>query len=83
MALYLISYDLVKPEKDYPKLIDFLEKAGAKKVLLSDWMLKTADSREAVFNAAKAHIDGNDRLMVSALDSAIGTGNLLHSLKDF
>lgn len=40
MPLYLISYDLIKPEKDYPDLIDHLEQIGAKRILLSEWALR-------------------------------------------
>ena len=41
MALYLISYDLLKPGKNYDPLLDALTQQGAKRVLLSQWILNT------------------------------------------
>lgn len=81
MPLLLISYDLIKPEKDYPKLIEYLEGIGAKRVLYSEWMLRTDSGRDAIFNSVKARVDENDALMVCELDSVIGT-NLKHPLGD-
>lgn len=40
MALYIVSYDLNKPEQDYPKLISELKRLGAIKILYSEWLLK-------------------------------------------
>ena len=36
MALYLVSYNLNKPEQDYPELVDYLYLIGARKVLDSE-----------------------------------------------
>ena len=72
MALYLISYDLNKPEKDYPKLISYLESISAHRVLYSEWFLRSSSDRDAVYNAVKSRIDDNDGLLVCVVDSAIG-----------
>jgi hypothetical protein len=72
MALYLISYDLNKPEKDYPKLIDYLEKIRAHRVLYSEWFVRSDLGRDALHEKVKAHIDGNDSLLTCLVESAVG-----------
>jgi hypothetical protein len=66
MALYLISYDLIKPEKDYPDLLAALRKMGAKKVLYSEWMLDSDTSITDLFDAVRTDgkLDANDKLLV-------------------
>jgi len=83
MPLILISCNLNKPENDYPKLITYLEQIGAKRVLYSEWMLKSNDSRDAIFDDVRRCIDADDRLMVCDVNSAIGTANLMHALNTF
>ena len=68
---YLISYDLVKPGKDYKDLIDQLERLGCKRVLLSQWVVRwNSTSAAAIRDALRTYIDGNDRLLVTCIDSA-------------
>lgn len=64
MALFVISYDLIK-QKDYPNLTKELERLGAKRVLLSMWLaeLDPADP-QAILNHFKQYIDTDDRMMV-------------------
>jgi hypothetical protein len=66
MALYFISYDLVKT-KDYQKLFDELKRHGARRMIESNWCLKRANSAEAL--ALRDHfikfIDPDDRIVVS------------------
>jgi hypothetical protein len=68
MALYLISYDLMKPEKDYPNLIARLKQLGAKKVLYSEWFFISTATPSAIRDDLKQYgIDSNDRIMVVEL----------------
>jgi hypothetical protein len=67
MALYLVSYDLIKPEKDYPDLINTLTGIGAKRVLYSEWMFSRSNtSTSKVFDYVRSNgkMDGNDKLLV-------------------
>ena len=82
MALYLISYDLNKPEKDYPDLLNYLENIGAHRVLYSEWFLRSDAGRDQLHNAILAHIDGNDSLLTCVVDSAIGN-NLKYNISKF
>lgn len=66
MALFFIEYDLRK-RKDYPELINELERIGAIRMLKSSWCVKRADTVTA--KALREHfqnfIDGDDGLIVS------------------
>ena len=64
MALFFISYDLLKPGKDYQKLIDKLESMGAKRVLLSMWALRGNYTAVGLRDMIKPYMDTNDRLLV-------------------
>ena len=59
MALYLISYDLLTPGKNYDPLIDALTQQGAKRVLLSQWTLNTYCSPKQIRDWARRYMDNN------------------------
>lgn len=66
MNTYLISYDLIRaPEKDYTHLIAHL-KGYSKwaRPLESVWLVKSPLTAEQVRNAARAHMDANDKMLV-------------------
>ena len=65
MNTHILSYDLVRPGKDYSNLITHL-KSYTKwaKPLESVWLLKTSLTAEQVRNAAMTHVDTNDKLIV-------------------
>ena len=79
MALYLVSYNLNKPEDDYPELIEYLNLIGARKVLASEWLVRTGATRDAVYKGVKAHIESGDQILVCLIQSAVGD-NLSHPL---
>jgi hypothetical protein len=62
--LFSISYDLLKPGKDYTALYARLRTLGAKRVLYSQWMLKSHLTAVQLRDDIKAFIDSNDRLLV-------------------
>lgn len=64
--LYLISYDLVKPEKDYPDLIAALQRLKATKVLLSEWLVTSTATAPSLAELVhkEGKLDANDRLLV-------------------
>ena len=57
MALYLISYDLLKPGKNYDPLIDALTQQGAKRVLVSQWTLNTYCSPKQIRDWARRYME--------------------------
>jgi hypothetical protein len=69
MASYLIGYDLNKPEKDYPKLIEAI-KDNFKTwwhSLDSTWIVKADLTSVEIRDLLKAHIDKNDELLIVKL----------------
>lgn len=64
MATFFVTYDLMK-HKDYPKLSGRLEQYyGAKRVLLSVWVLKGIHSAKSIREDLTDYIDSDDRLLV-------------------
>ncbi len=70
MAVHLISYDLDKPGQNYPRIITELERLGAKKVLYSEWLLKSSYSDVQLRNHLQGFVDGNDMLLVVTVTGA-------------
>lgn len=65
MNTYLISYDLIRPGKDYSALHAHLKTYGNwAKPLESVWLVRSSMTAEQVRNAAKAHLDVNDKIFV-------------------
>ena len=79
MALYVVSYDLCKPEQDYPQLLEYLQLIGARRLLDSQWIVRSGATRDAVYSGIRAHLDSNDALLVCLVGSAVGA-NLKHPL---
>jgi CRISPR-associated endonuclease Cas2 len=70
MAIYVLSYDLVKEAKgthDYQPLWDELKRLGAHRTQLSTWLLDLDNSPKEIIEHFKTFVDKDDRLMVMAL----------------
>lgn len=78
MPLFLISYDLIRPEKDYPDLIATLRNIGARRVLPSEWLIKSSMDVNDVFD--RVWIGGNmnarDRLLVTQVSGWAASDNV-------
>jgi hypothetical protein len=85
MAVFLISYDLRKPDYDYDPLYEELAALNAKHVQDSVWGVRTTKSAEAVFDALWAHMHNEkDRLFVVTFDKEqqYKSNNAITKLKD-
>ena len=70
MAVFLISYDLRKPDFDYQALYNELDSLKAKHVQDSVWGIRTDLSAQKVFDALWQHMNNEqDRLLVITFDS--------------
>lgn len=68
MALYLISYDLHAPGRNYKPLIDLLSMTWkAKKILESTWLAQLVGPAKAVREFIRTKIDSNDAVIVLEL----------------
>ena len=70
MALFAVSYDLVK-NKDYQELWDEMKRLGAHKALLSLYLLNLSNEEpDEVRDHFANFIDSDDRLLVIKLTDA-------------
>jgi hypothetical protein len=63
MDLFIVSYDLIAG-KNYKRIIDKLTSMGAKRVLLSAWVMRSSQTTPALRTTLQGYIDSDDRLIV-------------------
>ena len=69
MKKYMISYDLLKPGQNYEALWERLRELGARKILYSQWVLRTASMTALqIRDDLTRFVDANDRLLVTGLN---------------
>lgn len=70
MRLHVVSYDLDRPGQDYSGLTRRLEQLGAKRILFSQWMLKSEMTAVELRDDLNRSMDPNDMLLVIDATSA-------------
>lgn len=79
---YLISYDLLKPGKDYQNLWNALYAIGASRRLESEWVCdRTNTTPLGLANYCSQHMDANDRLLVTEMPDNYAYMNLIDDKK--
>jgi hypothetical protein len=74
---YLISYDLRTPGKDYQPLWKALNDVGAVRVLESQWSVYHPNTTPMLLaQYCAAHMDNNDRLLVTEMPDNYAFMNL-------
>lgn len=77
MKSYLVSYDLIGPNRDYEKVADVLRTYGYRsRPLESVWLIKTSKTAVEVRNHIKTALDSNDKLLVTKLTGEAAWKNL-------
>ena len=79
MPLFLISYDLIRPEKDYPDdLVSTLRNIGARRILLSEWMIKSPLDVSDLFDRVwiGGNLDTKDKLIVVEVNAWTASQNI-------
>jgi hypothetical protein len=70
MAVYIVSYDLRKPDFDYQPLYDALSEINAKRIQKSVWGVTSSYKARAIFDHLWKHMHNtHDRLFVVPFDS--------------
>ena len=78
MNSYIISYDLMAPNKDYSSLISAIKSYGTyAKVLESCWIIKSNDSSSTIRVYFSSYMDSNDRIFVAKLTGEASWQNVL------
>lgn len=68
MSSFIISYDLIAPNKDYTALYEAIKTYGTySKVNESLWVINSNRSSIDILNYLSNYIDSNDRLFVAKL----------------
>ena len=71
--LYVVSYDLKKPGKDYIGLTEQLQNSPRWwHYLGSTWLIATEESASQLYNRLAAHLDSGDRLLIIEAGNHIG-----------
>lgn len=82
MKLYLISYDLNKPGKNYSELLEELRALGAKRILLSQWVLRSAHRVSDLRDDLKRLMDTNDRLLIVEISGGWASRNTMVDIRE-
>ncbi|MBA4010765.1 MAG: hypothetical protein C0481_02760 [Phenylobacterium sp.] len=72
MNLFLISYDMRSPGRNYSPVYKLLGQWGAVRLLDSSWLVAIESTSVAVRDSLKALIDSNDGLAVLELKAGSG-----------
>ncbi len=67
MNTYIVSYDLLSPDRNYTALYSELTRMSAKRVLYSQWLVKSSWSAIQLKEHFSSYIDSNDRILVNAI----------------
>lgn len=63
----IVSYDLNRPGKDYPRLLEAIRACPHAKISDSCWAVGTAKTASVLFDELSAHVDPGDTLFVATL----------------
>lgn len=78
MTMYLVSYDLIGPNRDYTKVIEHLKTYEFRATPLeSVWILNSEKTAKQIREDLQKHTDENDKIFVVALQPRIwSTANI-------
>ena len=63
--VYIVSYDLKKPGRDYVGLIEQLQNSLRWwHYLESTWLIATSESPSELYNRLSAHLDSGDNILI-------------------
>ena len=85
MSVYIVSYDLRKPDFDYQPLYDALAVLKAKRIQKSVWGVNSSSTPKIIFEYLWQHLHStHDRIFVIPFDSdeAYKAINSVNKLKD-
>ena len=76
--LYLISYDLMAPGKDYKDLWNALHAIGAVRILESEWLARRGNTTpKDLADYCLKFMDANDRIFVTEVPANFAYRSLL------
>ena len=76
MAVYVVSYDLRRPGRDYSRLYARLDDWKAVRGLESLWFIESSSTAVQIRDDLRGYIDGTDGLIVVEMSGAVAWYNL-------
>ena len=84
MNCFMISYDLIGPNRDYSKLFEAIKAYGFwAKINESLWIIKTNDTSVNIRDNLKQAMDNNDTLFVAKLTGDGAWNNLSSEISNW
>ncbi|OHX41688.1 CRISPR-associated protein Cas2 [Cytobacillus oceanisediminis] len=84
MKSYLISYDLIGPNRDYDSVTEKIKSYGTwARPLESVWIIKSDDSATTIRDNVFSVMDSNDKLIVTGLTGEAAWQNLSPKLSEW
>jgi len=84
MAVYLVNYDLIKPDRNYDDLIEAIKSYPAWcHALESCWMIKSNQKHSDIRNYLLHYIDSNDKLLVITVTAPAAWYGLSKNISDW
>ena len=80
---YLISCDLDKPDRDYTRFLNELDRLGGIRILYSEWTLKSDYPATRLRDHLNNFVDPDDRLVVLGLTGEAAWTSLMVSDQRF
>lgn len=77
MTLYVVSYDLRVPGRNYDTLYTVLTQLGGSRILASQWLVRSGSTSVELRDHLRQYIDQNDRLLVTSIEQNWAGFNLL------
>lgn len=78
MNSYIISYDLIAPNKDYSSLTSAIKDYGTyAHIVESVWIVKSSSSSSEIRDNLKSYMDSDDKLFVAKLACEAAWTNVL------
>jgi len=68
MAVYLASYDLHKPDRDYEPLYEYLRTFSYAHCIDSIWLLDTSETAQSIRDGMLANMHEKDTILVVRLE---------------
>ena len=84
MKNFVISYDLIGPNRDYDNLYNAIKDYGSyARVTESFWIVNTNSTSSSIRDNLKSILDENDKLIVLELQGNWATSNISKEVNDW
>ena len=76
MSVFVVSYDLKAPGRNYDRLYEALKKFAYARPLESFWLIESNGTAGSIRDTLKQHVDANDKIVVIEFTQNAGWATL-------